>query len=604
MSELAEESPVTTTERVPFRQRFPWALGAIATFLLSSVLLLPVSLPALRFIGAPWGAADMTAYYFLTETWDWWRHGFTTLVAFPYGMDSNVYAGLDGLTHVVASILSQIFGSVFIGLNLLLLLSFPVVAVLAYASIRLTGLTGPLAVALASSFTFIPFHFGRGIGHVHLGMMFGLASGVLLALLVGSGRLGFWFTGTTSSRRIPYGIILALLVIITSWTGLYYAFFGLILTLAALLWRIGQGDDWRRMLAPLLTVTAQVITMAMGLLPVLMSRAGSSAADAVGLRDPMDSVTYAGNLAIALVPQPYSVVWPDYNEFIQGMFFEDRPLNEAHLMANYGTWITSAAVLTMLVGLSTYQRRKSLALSTPARTTDTPPRASLTLVGYLSIVVAVLFVPWSVNYLFAHLVTAQIRAWNRLEPYLLLLFIIGAAAALASWKWPRRRGVPWVVSAVIVLVTMVEMVLPWRNLYMQVPKGGQAKLDSAAAYAGEVATALPAGCGILTLPFIEYPNAGPTVGMDDYDHFLLPLTNPSNPVSYGAYRGTQEANQIAELSSSITAESIWGLREQGFCAIHLDSAGFDDPSTPLAELEALFGPPVAQEGRWALFSVL
>ena len=581
-----------------------WLGGAVATMVLCVLLVLPVALPAIGHLAAPWGASDMTAYYFLTDTWDWWRHGFTADVAFPFGMDSNVYAGLDGLTHVVAAFISWVAGNAFVGLNLLLLLSFPIVALLAYAAVRLVGLTGPLAAVLATSFTFIPFHFGRGIGHVHLGMMFGLVTGVLVALLIGSGRLTDWFQGFSGKRSWGRLLLVVGLVLVTSWTGIYYAFFGIALAAAAVLWRVGQGDSRRSLTAPVLTVLAQVVASAVGLLPVLWSRINGPASDVVGLRDPLDSVTYAGNLAIALVPQPYSVVSSAYNEFVNGLF-TGTPANEAHLMANFGTWVTSAALVTMLVGLVTHQRQRSLRATAQVNREfeSDPRRASITFIAYLISVVVILFVPWSVNYLFAQLVTAQIRAWNRLEPYLLLLFILGAAAALASWKWPRRAIASWTVSALIVAVTLVEMVLPWRNLYVQIPSGGQEKIDTAFAYAREVQSALPEGCGILTLPFIEYPNAGPIVNMDDYDHFLLTLTNPRNPISYGAYRGSPQAAQIGELSASISGDSLWDLRELGFCGIHVDSAGYEDPSPLLSQLETQFGAPVAQQGRWTLFSV-
>ena len=50
------------------------------------------------------------------------------------------------------------------------------------------------------------------------------------------------------------------------------------------------------------------------------------------------------------------------------------------------------------------------------------------------------FVPWGLNYLFADLVTTQIRAWNRLLPFLLLLFILGAAAAAAPHEARHLAG--------------------------------------------------------------------------------------------------------------------------------------------------------------------
>ena len=370
-----------------------------------------------------------------------------------------------------------------------------------------------------------------------------------------------------------------------------------------MVWRLAQADKGRALLPGVLAVFAQIAAAVVGLIPVLISRANAPSAGIVGLRDPLDSVTYAGNLAISLIPQPYSVLFPSYNAFVEGLF-AGAPLNEAHLMANYGTWVTTLALVTFLVGLLTFQRRRSAQVSSPSgRGVEREPTAGITYIGYLIIVVVVLFVPWSVNYLFATLVTAQIRAWNRLEPYLLLLFILGAAAALAQWKWVKKPLWAWLVSTVLVAVIALEMVLPWRNLYVVLPESGQEKIDSLNTYANSVSDALPNDCGILTLPFIEYPNAGPLVFMDDYDHFLIGMTNRNNPISYGAYRGSQEAAAIAGWSESFSEDKLWELRQQGFCGIHVDSAGYDDAGSVLSELEMTVGPPVAQSGRWTMFSL-
>ena len=107
----------------------------------------------------------------------------------------------------------------------------------------------------------------------------------------------------------------------------------------------------------------------------------------------------------------------------------------------------------------------------------------------------------------------------------------------------------------------------------------------------------------MTLPFIEYPNAGPLVNMDDYDHFLIGMTNRNNPISYGAYRGSQEAVAIAGWSESFSGDKLWELRQQGFCGIHVDSAGYDDAGPVLSEIEMTVGPPVVQLGRWTMFSL-
>ena len=67
--------------------------------------------------------------------------------------------------------------------------SFPLVAVLAYLCIRMTGLKGPLAIALAVAFTFIPFHWGRSLGHTYLATLYSAVIGLALVLMVISGPL-------------------------------------------------------------------------------------------------------------------------------------------------------------------------------------------------------------------------------------------------------------------------------------------------------------------------------------------------------------------------------------------------------------------------------
>lgn len=592
-------------EQVSIWTRNPWLKGTLATLLLNLLILTPIAVSTLPHVGAPWGAGDMTYFYFMSWTWELFRHASTNSVSFPFGIDPNAFSGLDGLIYFLSKPISVLLGNPYVGLNLLLLASFPVVALLAFAAIRLVGLSGPLAAILANAFSFIPFHFGRGIGHLPLGMMLGLTTGVLLALLVGAGRLQGWFTTSSIRSKILPGLLTLGLIVVTAWTGLYYAFFGSILLLAAIIWRISAGDSLRKLLPGIVTLGSLVVAVALGLSIVLLSRSESAAAASVSLRDPMDSVTYAGNLAIAFIPQPYSILSSAYNEFIFEIFSQ-APANEAHLMANFGTWITSIAALVYLVGLVTYRRQLKARTQTLAqmheRTTDNG-LVSINYITYLLIVTIGLFVPWGFNYLFSSFVTAQIRAWNRLLPYVLLLLLLGACSALASWKWPRKRLIALVVSPFLLALILIDMVLPWRNLYTYVPADGQSRIDMAQQYAVEVNAAIPRECGVLTLPFISYPGAGPVGQMDDYDHFTIAMTNPEKKISYGAFANSSAAIDFQRLSALPLDDSLWELQSLGYCGVHVDSRGFEDPQLILSDLQRTLGGPVATQGPWTMFAL-
>jgi len=275
-----------------------------AVVVVSIALSLPVALAALPHINAPWGAGDMTLGYFLTSTWNVWHHPFTTQVAYPFGTDTAIFSGPEALQAAVLQFINWVASNPFAGLNVLLLLSFPLVALGAYGLMRMTGLRGPLVVALACTFTFIPFHFGRGIGHISFGYLFGVVSGMALALLCGSGRLeDLWRQAT---RRGRIGIILWVtgLVLVSTWTNAYYAIFAIILVSASVIWRLAHASGWRSLLAPLATLAALVLTFVLGLLPIAISKLHAGPNIAVAQRDPMEAVSYAGSLAITFIPQP------------------------------------------------------------------------------------------------------------------------------------------------------------------------------------------------------------------------------------------------------------------------------------------------------------
>lgn len=600
---VGERTEVPTVAALTWQRSTSEAAVTAVVTLISSLLVFG---PILGMFTAPWGGGDMTQIYLQNSLWEGWKYGFTTQYGFPYGMEANAFAGLDILPNVFAHTVNSLTGNAFIGMNLLLFLSFPITAMLTYVAIRLVGLSGPLAIALAVTFTFIPFHFGRGLGHAYLALLISLVTGVILALLVGSGRIHEWADEPSRRLRIGRLLVLGALLIVTAWSSLYYAVFGMILLAAAVIWRISHGDGLRRLArsaGPLLALLALAV---IGLIPVMMSRASTAGADTLGLRDPLESVKYAGNLAIALVPQPYDQFFPAYNDFVNEMF-TGMPGEESHLMANFGTWVTSACLVVMLVGLVTQSRRRALGRTVGSMTErDTPAYAPITYVAFLLITTLLFFIPWGLNYFVASLATAQIRGWNRLVTLLLLFFILGAAAALREWRWPARPRTSVVVALVIVAITVVEAVLPWRNIYSQVAESGRQKIDSALAYATDVNRAVPGNCGLLTLPLMFYPGDGPRApSMDDYDHALIGMTNPNKSLSYGAIRDTPDGQWQNEFAGAPSPTQVDTLLSMGFCGIHLDTAGFENAEEISTQLTSQFGPPeaVSPDGRWRLFAL-
>ena len=578
------------------------SIEVTTTGVLSLLCSLIVFGPNLKDVNVPWSGGDMTATYINGETWNWWHYAVDSHYGFPYGMNLNYFPGLDLTQNTFAQIVTLITGQPFIGINLLLILSFPIVAIMTYSAVRIMGLRGPLAVALAVAFTFIPWHWGRALGHFYLATLYGAVAGAILALLIASGRLQLWLTCEDKRRRRWYIALIALLLVLAAWSAVYYAFFTGMMLAAALLWRVAQGDRVRRLLLGAIPVVSLAILAIIGLLPSILARASNPEVVNLGQRDPMDTVKYGGDLAISVLPAPYNSLLSGYNTLI-GTMFAEAPGEEQNLLTNYGTWITSTCLIVFIVGLVLYTRRRALNTWTPV---DSTPRPTVTFVGFLLMLMVLVFGPWSLNFLIANFLITQIRDWNRLLPLMLLLFILGAAATIAGANWTRNHIVTFGIAAVIVLITIVDSIIPWKGLYDDVARGGRSIVDHGATYAAAVNKAIPEHCGIFQLPIMIYPENGiAEPNLNDYDHFLVGLTNKEKDFSYGAMRDTSASTWQLDYTGGVTGFQIQELKDKGFCAVHLDTRGFQQPEVVENELKSLFGKPVATglDGRWQLYEI-
>lgn len=571
------------------------AIEAGVTAVLSSLLTLVVFGPILGRLTDPLGPGDMLATYVNADVWGGFGFLTTTHYGFPDGMNLNYAPSIDIVQNAAAQLVNLASGSAFLGINLVLLLSFPVVAVLTYLLLRVVSRGGPIAIALAVAVTFLPYHFGRGLGHTYLATMYAGVTGTLLAVLIALGLLPRLLArGTDRRAAIIAGTVV--LIVLTAWSGLYYAAFAIILTTAGVLWRLIRGDGWRRLLtAAAIPVTIAVLALA-GFVPALMAVGQEAPVQPLADRSAQESVTFAGSLSMALTPAPISQLpgmWR-YNEAVSVDYRENPPLENTAL-TNYGTWVTTACLAVFVVGWIIRARRREAA------------NTALPAVGFLTGITVLFFVPWGLSFLIASTVTAQVRAWNRLLPVLLLLLVAGAMAALVRTRWDRTSALTAVGAALVTALVLVEQVMPFRAAYAEGAATGQVVRDLAVEYANAVNTAIPERCGVLQLPYVNYPEQGTIENLNDYEHFVHPLVNRDKDFSYGAVKGTSPAALAAGLNPVPTPGEVETLRALGFCAIHVDRRGLSRPLDRLitAELGVRYGEPVAtgRDGAWVLYDI-
>jgi len=515
----------------------------------------------------------MLSSYVNANQWNGIAFGETTQFGYPLGMNLNLFPSIDISQNLFAHFASVLTGNAFLGINLLIFISFPLVAALTYLSIRLAGLRGVLAITLAIAFTIIPFHFDRALGHPYLASLYSAVGAVILAQLIGTNQISKWFSKDPSRRYLTRRIFVVLLVILTAWSGIYFALFGLILMSTAWLWRLAQGSRGKSLLALALPIVGLAVLIILGFIPALIALASNPPYAPLAVRLPYESVIFAGNLAIAVLIAPIGIITFYNSNVLEAI--SAAPVAEGTSISNYGTWITLAAIITLTITFFTTRRREIAFLIT------------------LLVASILFFIPWGANYFFAAAISPQIRAWNRFLPIILLLLILILATVLTRLE--HRKRMAWILAILILFVTTVENIMPFTSVYRDRVSATQVSVDSVTDYTSRINAVLPQNCGILQLPAQVYPENGTTGDMNDYEHFYESLIDSSKSWTYGAVKNTASGAWLAALPEIPTKQTIDRLKGAGFCGIHVDLRAYATPAQVriMAEFALRYGQPIA-----------
>ena len=583
-------SAPSTTRAQPLIQRawFDPTLAALIAFTLS----LPVLGYPLRNLSAPWGSGDLLAHYVNADAWAPLGFPVSTHYGAPYGMDLAYMPTIDWTQNAFAWVVQLLTGSPFTGLNLLLVLSFPITAALAVIAFRFIGSSGPIPIALAVSFTFVPYHLDRGLSHLYPATMYAGVTGIILALLIGTNQL------PSMRPSLPRLLAITALVIVSAWSGMYYASFAIIFTSTAVLWRWIRGDGLQRIAQLALIPFSIAVLTILAFLPGAIRLLTEPPIVNLVARDASDSIVFAGNLAQLLTPYP-SADLPLVSRLASTVTGSQELMGtpSESAIAGFGTLVTSAALITSLVGWAVIARRR---LPSPL-----PVIALLTSVGLF------FFVPWGGGYLFASLITPQLRAWGRLTPVLLLLLLVGAAAVLARTRIalrPWRSTLGWVIAATATAITLTVQILPFRATYTDAVDQGRFVQGEVIDYSRAVNSAIPERCAVLQLPYMAFPENGVRKpGLNDYEHAWQPLINRGKDFSHGTIKGTEESLFTASMTDPPSRSQLDQLRQTGFCAVHVDRRGYTDVAWQrvTSTFDADLGKPTAEglDGAWLFYQL-
>jgi hypothetical protein len=121
-----------------------------------------------------------------------------------------------------------------------------------------------------------------------------------------------------------------------------------------------------------------------------------------------------------------------------------------------------------------------------------------------------------------------------------------------------------------------------------------AEMNEARTYTASLRGAVGPDCGVFQLPVVKFPESAGTERMNGYDQLIPYLASSGLRWSSGAMRGTAEADW--QLATELDDVDRWSrdLAAAGFCALDVNTNGFDATSDPRGRLQAALGSPIAQ----------
>lgn len=514
----------------------------------------------------------------------------------PHGLDFHDFLNPYGLHFAALSAIGWFVDEPGAAVNVLWLLGFPLIAIGAFAGLRLLGLPRAESAAAAVLYCFLPYHLVRGQKHLFLSMYYLVPLAAALAVrlhrdaeqLVGARRGPF----PRVSPRAALGA--ALLAFGLGASGVYYAYFGCFFFAAAGVLGALRTGAVAPLVAAALLVAGVAGSALVGLAPSLGYWREHGRNPAVARRVAAEAELYGLKIAPMLLPVHAHPI-PGWAE-IRERYEKRTPLRSESQTATLGVWIGIG--LLVLVG---WALARVGGLRAAPNVLDS--LAALTLAGLL------LATTSGFGALVARLGFRAIRAYSRISIFL-AFFALAALLVLARPLRERlvrsRAGAAAgaVALGLVLALGLADVVSP---AFLPDRAAVRRLVAMDRAFVRQAEALLPAGTAVFQLPHVGYPEVVPPGRMHPFDSLRPYLHSRTLRWSHGAMRGRPAGEAIAALAARPAAALPAALAEAGYGALLVDRAGYGQGEE--AALRAALAPPLraplvtSENGRFALFAL-
>ncbi|NQX11124.1 hypothetical protein HQQ80_05760 [Microbacteriaceae bacterium VKM Ac-2855] len=472
-------------------------------------------------------------------------------------------------------------------LNVYQVLGFFFTGFAGYALFRALRVRMSLRIVFALVFSLMPYHFERvALGHAFVANYWGVALlGILILMSAGApvDPLAGWVARgrSAAARRARRILPIVTMTFLLSLTNSYYFVFACIVLGGVLLFRAIALLIERRGLRELLLPAATLATL-VGFIGVQLAALSLNFDDRYekyfSERLATASEQHAGKLTSLLLPWPGTGVAPLADLARE---YQKTTIISPTAEPTGTPLLASIAMLLILIFLlaRVFATRQQPTTAMGRFLVD--GRATLISVAFLWSLM--FFLVGGLGFIFAALISPEIRSWVRFSVILSTLALMFLAVLIDTL--PHRRSASVAAAFAVCTIAFVDQI-SGASAAAALQPSDDAPLRAAVAEANQ---SFDPGCGIVQLPFKGFPESGAIKSMGDYDEALPYIFSDTNTLrwSYGAVSGTYSADfwKASETSFIETPDAFaQAVRASEACGILVDQFAYDGDATVWAPL--------------------
>jgi|GEM_PF-203185 len=575
---------------------------------------------------APYFAACLLCLFILTWVMNLWKLDLSVPLQYPHEGDAlltkllvkgiadngwyleNRYLGAPGIAEwydfpstdtvhlLLIKFLLLFSGNYATALNLFFLLTFPLAVLAALFVFRSFGVSYIPALVASMLFAFLPCHFLRGIGHLFLGSYYLVPLTVMVALWINSERLSSaelsLRNGPAAWLRSRPARISLIVVVLTASAGVYYTFFGaFFLVVAAGLCAVRIGG-----LRPLwvtgVLLSVLCLTAVINLAPSLVHSYRIGRNPGTAQRHASEAEGYGMKVAQLLLPVAGHRI--PVLARIRARYDAGAPLVNENSLASLGAAGSAGLLILVAAVLCQWKWRDRSGL--------------LDALGSMALWGVLLGTVGGFGALFAHLISPQIRGYNRISVYIAFFSLFAVALVLdqCGRRWFRGGRMSVLYSAGLFFLLIAGILDQTTAGFVPRYEELKTAYRQNAQFISRIEASLPRNAMIFQMPYVKFPESPRVEGMADYEQAVGYLHGRALRWSYGSMYGRYWDSWQAHISGMPVDEMLRALAFAGFEGIYLNRFGYADHGAALEkELERALGvePFVSGDRRVVFFAM-